>query len=206
MTPSGLPEPPDDYGLLAQKFPVVSKEREPGVLFRVHRIDNDPEWFSVAKGRFDPPDAAAGFGTSYLSFDPLTALMEVVADLPAVTYELLDRRCLATVTIPSRQNLADMASPKVVGEWGLDRRISVGEDYGICQRWAYALRLAGFTGMLYEPRHDPRGADRFSVALFGDPGHQPTQVAVVDDGPIPDSLIQQAQQVFGLQVAPATPL
>jgi len=141
-----------------------------------------------------------------MGLDPLTALMEIVADLPAVTYELLDRRALAHVTIPAGQRLADMTSPKVVGEWGLDRRISVGDDYGVCQRWAYALRLAGFSGVFYEPRHDPRGHSQASVALFGDPGHQPTQLSVLDDGPIPDSLIEEAREVFGLRVVPATPL
>ena len=141
-----------------------------------------------------------------MGLNPLTALMEVLAELPAVTYELLDRRALARLTIPAGQRLADLTNPRIVGEWGLDRRISVGEDYGICQRWAYALRLGGFSGVLYEARHDPRGPQQVSLALFGDPGHQPTQVAVVDDGPIPDHLIGQARHVFGLSIAPATPL
>lgn len=206
MSPASLPEPPDDYGLLARNFPAVEKEREPDVLFRAHRVDNEPEWFSVGTWRFDPPAGAATFGTCYLGLDPLTALMEVVAELPVVTHELLDRRCLARITVPAGQRLADMSDPRIVGEWGLDRRISVGDDYGVCQRWAHALRLAGFSGVLYEPRHDLRAGRQASVALFGDPGHQPTQMTVLEDAPIPDSLIVEAQDVFGLQVLPATPL
>jgi hypothetical protein len=160
----------------------------------------------VGIGRFDPPAGVPVFGSCYTGLDPLTALMEVVAELPVVTYELLDQRALAQVIIPTGQRLADMTSPMVIGQWGLDRRISLGDDYAVCQRWAYALRLAGFSGVFYEPRHDPRGDSRASVALFGDPGHQPTQLSVVDDGPIPDSLIEEARNVFGLQVLPATPL
>ena len=206
MSPAPLPDPPDDYGLLAREFPVVEKEAMPDLLYRIHRADKDPEWFSMGTWRFDPPTGVSVFGTCYAGLDPLTALMEVVADLPAITYELLDRRALAQVTIPAGQRLADMRSPKVVGEWGLDRRISVGDDYGVCQRWAYALRLAGFSGVFYEPRHDTRGHSQTSVALFGDPGHQPTQLSVLEDGPIPDSLIEEARVVFGLRVLPAAPL
>ena len=53
----------------------------------------------------------------------------------------------------------------------------MGDDYGVCQRWAHALRLAGFSGIYYEPRHDPR--DRryvrpASVALLLTLGSSPT--------------------------------
>jgi hypothetical protein len=124
--------------------------------------------------RFDPPGAAAGlFGTCYLAADPVTALMEPFGDLVVVTQRMVDERALFVAQIPLAPKLADMTSPLVVGRWKLDRRISMGDDYEVCQRWAHALCLAGFSGVYYEPRHDPRDRSYVhpaSVALFADPG------------------------------------
>ena len=47
MSPARLPDPPDDYGLLAREFPALEKDRAPDLLYRVHRADKDPEWFSL---------------------------------------------------------------------------------------------------------------------------------------------------------------
>jgi hypothetical protein len=101
-----------------------------------------------------------------------------------------------------------MTSPLIVGRWKLDRRISTGDDYDTCQAWAHSLRLAGFTGIYYEPRHDPRGhlADASSIALFSDPGHQPQMMTYDRDGQISPWVIADAQKHFGLLVLPRVTL
>lgn len=208
MRPEALPEPPRDYGLLAERFPVLPKERLPAVLYRVHQMVHEPEWFGTSGGcRWDPPaDAAELFGTCYTGTDPLTAFIEAVAELAVVTESVVDKRALAAANLPPEQRIADMTSPRIVGEWGLDRRVSTGDEYGVCQRWAHALRLAGFTGVFYEPRYDPRGRRQQSVAFFGDPGYQPTQLTVTGDGPVPRHVLEEAMHVFGLRIWPSAPL
>lgn len=135
-----LPEPPSDYGILADQFPALPKEQLPNVLFRVHQTVHSASWFSSdGENRFDPPAGSELFGTCYMAADPLTALMEVVADLPVVTYAMLDARYLTEVTVPAGQRLADLTNPRVVGEWGLDRRIPCGQRVGVSP-WGLAVR------------------------------------------------------------------
>ena len=151
-------------------------------------MDRELEWFGASgTTRFDPPDASPKlFGTCYLAADPVTAFVESFADLPIITQDMVDDRCMLEARVPATQKLADMTSPLIVGRWKLDRRISTGDDYETCQAWAHSLRLAGFTGIYYEPRHDPREhlADASSIALFSDPGHQPQMMTSDRDGQI----------------------
>ncbi|HYZ56869.1 MAG TPA: hypothetical protein VE733_25690 [Streptosporangiaceae bacterium] len=46
----------------------------------------------------------------------------------------------ALLHVPQDQRIADMTNPRIIGDWGLDRRISTGDAYGVCQRWARAPR------------------------------------------------------------------
>ncbi len=208
MNPAPLPGPPEDHTVLVE-FPLLDEERLPEVLFRVHRLDHDPQWFAATgDGRFDPPvGAAAQFGTCYLAVDPVTAMMEAFGDLPVVTQQMVDARALAVVHLAQPHKLADMTSPLIVGRWKLDRRISTGDDYSVCQRWAHSLRLAGFAGIYYEPRHDPRGEIQpASVALFADPGLQPQTMVLADDSPIPAEVVATTKEAFGLRVLPRATL
>jgi hypothetical protein len=208
VSPAPLPGPPEDYTLLVE-FPFLDEERLPEVLFRVHRLDHEPQWFvTTGTGRFDPPALAADpFGLCYLAVDPVTALMEAFGDLPLVTQDMVDARAMAMVRLLRAQKLADMTSPLIVGRWRLDRRISTGDDYPVCQRWAHSLRLAGFAGIYYEPRHDPRRkVQPASVALFADPGLQPQTMVLADDGPISSEVILTTKKAFGLRVLRRTTL
>jgi hypothetical protein len=63
----------------------------------------------------------------------------------------------------------------------------------------------GFTGIYYEARHDVGGGSP-SVALFGDPGYQPTQLRVLDSTAISNEMLSQARRVSGIEVWPSTPL
>lgn len=208
MRPAALPEPPDDYGVLAERFPALPKEQLPADLYRVHQVVHEPEWFGTSGGcRWDPPsDVAELFGTCYTGTDPLTAFIEAVAELPLLAQSVIDKRAMARLHVPQGQQIADMTNPRIIGDWGLDRRISTGDAYDVCQRWAHALRLAGFTGVFYEPRYDPRGHCQQSIAFFGDPGYQPTQIIMIEDGPIPRSVIAEAGSTFGMRIWPSTPL
>jgi hypothetical protein len=187
---------------------VLPKEQLPPVLYRVHQIVHEPEWFGTSGDcRWDPPaEVAELFGTCYTGTDPLTAFIEAVAELPLLAQPVIDKRAMALLHVPQDQRIADMTSPRIIGDWGLDRRISTGDTYGVCQRWAHALRLAGFTGVFYEPRYDPRGRNQQSIALFGDPGYQPTQIIMIEDEPIPHSVVEEARDIFGMRIWPSTPL
>ena len=120
MSPASLPEPPADYGSLTG-FPLLDKDDVPRPLYRVHRVGNEPEWFGTSGTmRFDPPAAAGGlFGTCYLAADPVTALMEVVGDLPFVTQGMVDARTMFQGQIPNTQKLADMTSRSLSGNGSL---------------------------------------------------------------------------------------
>ena len=98
-----------------------------------------------------------------------------------------------------------MTDSKIVS-WGLDERINVGDDYDTCQRWGEALFTVGFSGIYYRPRHFVGRSWTASVALFGNPGYQPTQLRVLDSQPIPYELVAEAEELFGIQVWPSTPL
>ncbi|MDQ2727331.1 MAG: RES family NAD+ phosphorylase [Actinomycetota bacterium] len=165
-------------------------------------------WFgSTGDSRWDPPGAADGlFGTCYAGTDRMTAVMEAFGDLPVVTEAMVDARSIAVIGVAETRRLADMTSPVIVGRWRLDRRLSVGDDYAICQRWAHSLRLAGFGGIYYEPRHVPRAQAMTSVALFADPGYQPQEMTVVDEEAISAPLIAEINHTFGLRVLPGAPL
>ena len=175
--PSPLPEPPADYGSLAS-FPTLAKELIPSPLYRVHKMEDEPEWFgSSGAHRWDPPPAAVDlFGTCYLGTAALTSLMETFGELPIVTQETVDARNIATLEVSSDGRLADLTTNAIIGSWSLDRRISTGDDYAVSRRWAAAFQSAGFGGVLYESRHHIGGD---SIALFGDPGYRPhDEVAV----------------------------
>jgi hypothetical protein len=203
--PPSLAEPPVDYGELAGRFPSLTKDRLPEIVYRVHRIDREPEWFTDGSGeRWDPPPGSGStFGTCYLATDSLTALVEVVGDLPLLTQEMLDSRAVAVLAFPDVERIADMSS-REIARWGLDRRISMGDFYDVSQRWARALWSAGYSGVYYEPRHDPGGGG--SIALFGDPGLQPGQVRLLEDVAISRHLVVMLRGEFGVRVAPAKPL
>ncbi len=44
------------------------------------------------------------------------------------------------------------------------------------------------------------------MAIFGDPGYQPTKLRVLDSGPISLQVVIDASSTFGLEVWPGTPL
>jgi hypothetical protein len=79
--------------------------------------------------------------------------------------------------------------------------LSAGGDYPGSPQWAERFFQAGFGGIWYMAKHDPRG-DLHSIALFGKPGVHEEAFAGGWSEPIGDDLIDDVQFRFGIQVLP----
>lgn len=149
MNPPGLPLPPTDRTRLAE-FPVVPKEQLPNVLWRIYKVANEAEYFSDrGYGRWDPLAGSLElYGTCYTSTHPMGAYVEAFAEVRSLTQDDINRYALATIELPPEPRWANMVDPTIVGQWELDERISVGDDYDTCQRWGEALFAVGFTASI----------------------------------------------------------
>jgi hypothetical protein len=99
---------------------------------------------------------------------------------------------------PGRLRLADCAVDEA-RRFGITLEIEASDDYELCRRWAEAFAGTGFAGVRYRLRHDPSGSLP-GIALFGAAGD--ADWAVESSGPIPDALIREAEQRFGIVVVP----
>ncbi len=202
-----LPDPPATSELTG--FPaLIMPANVP--LARIHHNLRDAEYFSAdASGRFDPPaGSTAGFGTCYLSTHPLGAFLETFGRIRPVLQRHVDERVLTEAYLPSECRLADMTDPAILGRYGLTAEIGAGGDqqtYAVTQRWAEALESAGFAGVVYAARHDPALHER-SVALFGKPGVQPTQLLARPSTHIPEELLERAAIEYAVEVLPSVPV
>jgi hypothetical protein len=91
-----------------------------------------------------------------------------------------------------------LTDPKVLGLIGLTAEIHATTDYGLTQGWASALREAGYAGIRYKARHDPRG-QLVSIALFG--SDKPPRSAAKTTT-VPVDLIHEASATFAIAVLP----
>lgn len=198
-----LPAPPDDPAELAE-FPTRTVPADYPYA-RIHHDRHEPEWF-CDKGdcRFDPPPGA-GFGTCYLAGHPLGAFVEKFGRLRVVPRSLVDQHALAQLRLASPIRVADVTDRTILGRWHLTAELWAGDDYPGSQRWAHRLHQAGFAGIWYSAAHDVRGG-LHSLALFGKPGHQPDAVLCYGDEPIPQPLIDDASEAFGIEVVPSAVL
>ena len=198
-----LRPPPADPTELSE-FPV--KVVTPGFPYvRIHRQHREAEWFCTCGDcRFDPLPADAGFGTCYLSGHPLGAFIEKFGELEVLPAELVTD-CVVTSMMLAEARLADVTDRQVLGRWGLSAEIGAGDDYPGSQLWALRLWQAGFAGIWYQAKHDPR-SDLHSIALFGKPGLQPSAVVSLGSTPMSDELVAEAERLFGVQVFPASAL
>lgn len=146
-------------------------------LFRVHRRDRvSPWWFATASddaggGRFDLP---APHGTCYLATSPIAALLEAFQGYGRglLPESELRRRTLAEVDASdAAPDAADLASRRSRGA-GVTAALWAGGDRALTQRWAAALRRAGWLAVHHGVQHDPEGRLR-GVALFDHAGEHP---------------------------------
>jgi hypothetical protein len=165
-------------------------------LARIHRRALNPWWFSSdGSGRFDlKPEQ----GTCYLAGEPLGAFVEAFRDPRIVHASTVADRALATLRAPARLRLAD-STVEEARRFGITLEIGASDDYELCGRWAEALAGEGFAGIRYRLRHDPSGS-LLGIALFGAAGE--ADWAVEASVSIPDDLIREAEQRFGILVVP----
>lgn len=192
MTPRGLPAPPDELPELpSAKLGTKS-------LWRIHAADVAPWFFDVGPdGRFNLAES----GTCYLAEEPIGAFVEKFGRLlrpgAVIPEPLVDMQRLSGLHAP-KANLVDLTNPKVLGLAGLTAEIHSTTDYDLTQGWALALQEAGYDGIRYKARHDPRG-HLVSIALFGS-DKSPRSAAKTTT--IPVDLIHEAATTFAITVLP----
>jgi hypothetical protein len=192
LSPRGLPAPPDDL----PELPSVKLGSE--ALWRIHAADVSPWFFDAGPhGRFNLDDA----GTCYLAEEPIGAFVEKFGRLlrpgGVIPEPLVNTQRLSRLR-PPKVNVVDLTDPKILGLAGLTAEIHATTDYGLTQNWARALRDAGYAGIRYKARHDPR-AHLVSIALFGS-GKLPRSAAKTTA--IPIDLIHEASTTFAITVLP----
>lgn len=172
---------------------------------RIQDAAHDAEWFcACGDHRFDPPSGTGSlFGTCYLAGHPVGAFIEMFGDLGIVSWGRVDAHRLAQLQVPATR-LADVTNRAAL-RWGVTVELSAGGDYAGAQEWAEQLFQAGFGGIWYTTKHDPRG-DLHSVALFGKPGLHEEAFVSTWSQPINQELIDDVEARFGIQVLPAAPL
>jgi hypothetical protein len=107
-------------------------------------------------------------------------------------------RQLAVLRIPKARQIADCTVAKA-RRFGITLEIDADDDYELCQHWAAAFAGAGFEGVRYRLRHDPRGK-LLGIALFGGAGVAEWPVDRSEG--IPDELLRAAEKRFGVIVVP----
>jgi hypothetical protein len=186
-----LEEPPSDLS----GFPAVFID-EGVVLARIHRTGREPVYFSAGGGgRFDiEPE-----GTLYLARTEEGAFLEVFRSRLVPSEEVAARK-LASIRLREKWRLADLTSPACRG-FGVTAAVHATPDSALCQRWATALRAAGFDGILDRLSHDPSG-EAIGIALFGPVDETVARLTVEDDRPIGDDLVERIRTRFGVLVLP----
>ena len=192
MSPRGLSAPPDDLPELP------SAKLGTKALWRIHAADVSPWFFDAGPdGRFNLADA----GTCYLAEEPIGAFVEKFGRLlrpeGVLPEPLVDTQRLSKLQ-PPKVSVVDLTDAKVLGLAGLTAEIHATADYGLTQSWASALRDAGYAGIRYKARHDPRG-QLASIALFGP--DEPLRSAARTTA-VPVDLIHEAAATFAITVLP----
>jgi RES domain len=192
LSPRGLPAPPDDL----PELPSTKLGTKP--LWRIHAADVAPWFFDVGPdGRFNLAES----GTCYLAEESIGAFVEKFGRLlrpgGVIPEPLVDAQRLSRLR-PPKANVVDLTDPTVLGLIGLTAEIHSTSDYNLTQGWALALQEAGYDGIRYKARHDPRG-QLVSIALFGS-GKPPRSAAKTTTVPV--DLIHEASATFAITVLP----
>jgi RES domain len=167
-------------------------------LWRIHATDVAPWFFDVGPdGRFNLAES----GTCYLAEEPIGAFVEKFGRLlrpgGAIPEPLVDGQRLSRLR-PPKAKVVDLTDPTVLGLIGLTSEIHSTSHYNLTQGWALALQDAGYDGIRYQARHDPRG-QLVSIALFGS-DKSPRSAAKTTAVPV--DLIHEAAATFAITVLP----
>jgi len=167
-------------------------------LWRIHAADVAPWFFDLGPdGRFNLAES----GTCYLAEEPIGAFVEKFGRLlrpgGAIPEPLVDAQRLSRLR-PPKASVVDLTDPTVLGLIGLTAEIHSTSDYNRTQGWALAFQEAGYDGIRYRARHDPRG-ELVSIALFG--SDKPPRSAAKTRA-IPVDLIHEASTTFAITALP----
>jgi hypothetical protein len=167
-------------------------------LWRIHAADVAPWFFDVRPdGRFNLAES----GTCYLAEEPIAAFVEKFGRLlrpgGVIPEPLVDAQRLSRLR-PPKANVVDLTDATVLGLIGLTAEIHSTSEYNLTQGWALALHEAGYDGIRYKARHDPRG-QLVSIALFGS-GKPPRSAAKTTTVPV--DLIHEASATFAITALP----
>ena len=192
MTPRALPAPPQDL----PQLPTASLGATD--VWRIHPAEIAPWFFDTGPdGRFNLADA----GTCYLAEERLGAFIEKFGRLVrpggVIPEPLVEAQRLSRLR-PPRVDVLDLTDGRVLGLLGLTAEIHSTTDYVLTQRWASALGDAGYSGIRYKARHDPRG-QLASIALFGPRKAAPS---ARETTAVPIDLIHEASSTFAITVLP----
>ncbi len=192
MTPRRLSAPPDEL----PELPSTKLGTEP--LWRIHAADIAPWLFDVGPdGRFNLAES----GTCYLAEEPIGAFVEKFGHLlrpgGVIPEQLVDSQRLSRLR-PPKAEVVDLTDPTVLGRVGLTAEIHATTDYNLTQGWALAFRDAGYAGIRYKARHDPRG-QLISIALFGS---EKRSRSAAKTTAIPVDLIHEASATFAIAILP----
>ncbi|HEY2716001.1 MAG TPA: RES family NAD+ phosphorylase [Solirubrobacterales bacterium] len=192
MSPRGIPAPAGEL----PELPTVPLGASR--LWRIHAAAAEPWFFDPGpNGRFNLGDV----GTCYLAEERLGAFVEKFGRLlrpgGVIPEPLVKGQRLSSLR-PPRVEVVDLTDPRVLGRAGLTAEIHSTTDYALTRSWALALRDAGYRGIRYRARHDPRG-ELTSVALFGS-ARPPRSAARTTE--IPLDLIHEAAETFAITVLP----
>jgi hypothetical protein len=192
LSPRGISAPPAEL----PELPTTALGE--GRLWRIHASVAAPWFFDAGPhGRFNLPDV----GTCYLAEEPLGAFVEKFGRLlrpgGVIPESLVEGQRLSRLR-PPRLEVVDLTDRRVLGLAGLTAEIHSTTDYPLTQSWALALRDAGYRGVRYRARHDPRG-ELTSIALFG--SSRPPRSAARTTA-IPLELIHEAAETFAIAVLP----
>ncbi|WP_440998056.1 RES family NAD+ phosphorylase [Arhodomonas sp. SL1] len=161
--------PPSDYPpteFAACRLPLETLAADE-FLYRSHRPELLPLYFSVgnSKNRFDDP--AQVFGVCYCARSPEGAFVETFLRQSAAQHfvdeEVLEARSLALLRIIDPLRVVRLHGDGLV-KLGTTARVSAG-DMGAAQAWARAIydHPDEPDGILYRVRHDD---DAFGIAVF----------------------------------------
>lgn len=192
MSPRGLPAAPGEL----PELPSTKLGTKP--LGRIHAADVAPWFFDVGPvGGFNLAES----GTCYLAEEPIGAFVEKFGRLlrpgGVIPEPMVDAQRLSRLR-PPNANVVDLTDPTVLGLIGLTAEIHSTSDYNLTQGWALALQEAGYDGIRYKARHDPRG-QLVSIALFG--SNKPPRSGAKTTA-VPVDLIHEASATFAITVLP----
>jgi hypothetical protein len=168
------------------------------------RIQNGTEivarTYTTPRYRFDAPSGE--YPVLYACASQIGTFAEVYGDRARRLGENEGGRYLIRIVPQAPLMLVDLCNVKVLAALRLDERISVGEDYVICQAWALAFwrRLPEIAGIRYRARK--AGATTYNVALFLDRCQERIALPVEDAHTLRDleTIVLAAADIYNLVV------